>query len=67
MLKGGCNCEIVVGAKQKVPQAIFHGKTIFCAKIVLANCALLVREVITNLSIESPRINVTLRAGLKWM
>jgi hypothetical protein len=53
--KGGSNCEAVVAAKRKVPQAIFHGKIVFCGEVLPANCALPVKEVIADLSIAVPQ------------
>lgn len=53
--EGGDNREVVVAAKWEEPQAIFRGKIVFCREIVLTNCALLVREITTDLNIEVPQ------------
>jgi hypothetical protein len=50
--EGGGNHEAVVAVKQKKPQAIFCGKTVFCGEAVLTNCALPIRKVTADLSIE---------------
>ncbi len=53
--KCGGSREVVVVEKREEPHAIFRGKIIFCGETMLANCALSIKKVTTNLNIKVPQ------------